>query len=56
MVVLLLVSLAQFLTTIFVPAAPPRFAHMFGESLAVEEAEPRPWYRAVWDGMTGLFG
>ena len=40
----------------YVVVPPERDTSEIGESLAVEEAEPRPWYRAVWDGMTGLFG
>jgi hypothetical protein len=35
MAVLLLVSVTQFLFALFVPAAPPRFANLFGENLGV---------------------
>lgn len=35
MAVLLLASIAQFVTTLFLPAAPPRFAGMYGQPLAV---------------------
>lgn len=35
MAVLLIVSIAQFVTTLFLPVAPPRFAYRYGEALDV---------------------
>jgi cell division protein FtsB len=40
----------------YVIVPPERDTSEIGESLTVDEPAPRPWYRAVWDGLTGLFG
>lgn len=40
----------------YVVVPPERDPSTIGRSLAVDERAPRPWYREVWDGVTGLFG
>lgn len=40
----------------YVVVPPQRDTSDISESLAVDEPAPRPWYRAAWDGLTGLFG
>lgn len=40
----------------YVVVPPQRDTSEIGDSLEVDEPTPRPWYRAAWDGITGLFG
>lgn len=40
----------------YVVVPPERDTSDISDSLAVEESVPRPWYRAAWDSLTGLFG
>lgn len=40
----------------YVIVPPERDTSEIGETLTVDEPAPRPWYRAAWDGLTGLFG
>ena len=40
----------------YVVVPPERDTSDIGEMLTVEDPEPRPWFRAAWDGLTGLFG
>lgn len=40
----------------YVVVPPERDTSQIGEQLTVEDPEPRPWYRAAWDGLTGVLG
>lgn len=40
----------------YVVVPPERDTSEIGSPLTVDEPAPRPWYRAAWDGITGLFG
>jgi hypothetical protein len=53
MITLLVVSIAQFLTTLFLPAAPPRYAGLYGQPLNVVDVgllvkEAFGWGEASW--------
>ena len=40
----------------YVVVPPERDTSEIGETLTVDAPAARPWYRAAWDGLTGLFG
>ncbi len=55
MLVLLVVSLLQFLTAIVLPAAPPRFAHQYGEALAVVDVARIVKAAMIWEQPTWIY-
>ncbi len=40
----------------YVVVPPERDTSQIGEQLVVDDPAPRPWYRAAWDGLTGVLG
>ena len=54
-VTLMVVSFAAFITFVFVPVAPPRFAYMYGEALPVVDIVHEVSSHAGWQGFSWVY-